>query len=165
MESDRIAPIPSGHNPAAFSLKFVFQMITACALFFAVFNLSPAFAIVSAVVIAPAIIRTVVIGDRHRRLGVEFNLDRQFSWLLGSIGIVLLTVGLAVGAFLVVSLAFGVLGMLMSLMLGSASLSSDAAVIGTVGGMIWGFGGAVLATGYSMCKFWFPEEDYGSKSA
>ena len=78
---------------------------------------------------------------------------------MSSIGVVLLTVGLAVGAFLVVSLAFGVFGMLMSMMLGSASLSSDAAVIGTVGGMIWGVGGAVLATAYSICKLWFPEED------
>lgn len=163
IERDRLLHT-SQHSSSTFSLKFVFQMTTACGLFFAVFNYSPGLAIFSTLIIAPAIIRTVMIGDRRKRQGFSFNWDRQCRTMVGSIGVVMLTIGMAVGAFLAISLAFGVLGMLISMLVGSVSLSGDAAVVGTAGGMIWGFGGAVLAVGYSLLKLWYPKEDAAKQS-
>ena len=54
-------------NAASFSIKTLFQITTASALFFACVRFSPILAIAITVFVAPAIIRTGFISEMYRR--------------------------------------------------------------------------------------------------
>jgi len=145
-------------NPASFSLQMLFQITTACALFFACLRFSPLLAILLTIVFAPAFIRTGQISEIHRQNKLEFGLAKRISCFLGSVAFVLLTAAFALLVFVSVSLGFGLLGMFFSAAIGSTDLSIDAAIVGTAGGMIWGFAGALLATGLVILRMWLPKE-------
>lgn len=152
---------PSIHvnaNPSSFSLMMLFQITTASALFFACLRYSPLAAIVLTILFAPAVIRTGQISDIHKQNIMEFGLAKRIRCFFGSIAVVILTVAFAVLVFVLVSLTFGLLGMVFSTAVGSADLSIDAAIVGTAGGMIWGFAGAMLATGFAVIRMWLPKE-------
>ena len=51
---------------------------------------------------------------------------------------------------------FGLAGMVFSAAVGASELNSDAAIVGTASGMIWGFAAALLATGYVILRTWVP---------
>ena len=77
---------------------------------------------------------------------------------MGSVGVVLLTGVFSVLVFSVISMCFGLLGMIFSTAIGSSDLMVDAGIVGTAGGMIWGFAGAMLSTSYIILKTWIPTE-------
>ena len=130
------------------SLLCLLQIVTGCCVFFAVLRLSPLVAILGTVVVAPAIIRTGLAADAYRMGGMPFGLRRRLAIFLESMSLVVLTAIFAVSIFLTISFAFGVLGMVFGMVISDGDLSSDVAIVGTAGGMIWGLAGALLAVGY-----------------
>jgi hypothetical protein len=62
-------------------------------------------------------------------------------------------------AFVLVSLLFGLIGLLFGWAMGIEGLRFDSAVVGTAGGMVWGMGGALLTVTYVAWRYWFPEEE------
>ena len=142
---------------ATISLRCLFQIVTGCAVFFAILRFSPIIAIVGTVFIAPAIIRTGLAAERYQLEGLPFGLKRRFIVFLESLSVVLLTAIFAGSVFLVISCLFGILGMLFGSAVSNGDLSFDVAVVGTAGGMIWGMAGARLAIGYSAYSTWMPD--------
>jgi hypothetical protein len=134
--------------PGAISLVCMFQIVTACCIFFACLRISPLLAIVGTIIATPAIIRTTLASDLHRKSGIRFSLKRRVRVFVESIGVVLLTLMFSSTVFALVSLGFGLICVVISVFLGTASdLLSEIAFIGTVGGTVWGATGAILAMG------------------
>jgi hypothetical protein len=144
-------------SPASFSIKTLFQITTASALFFACLRISPILAIAITVFVAPAIIRTGLISEIYRRNDLPFGLATRLNYFVNSIGIVVLALTIGGVAFLSTSLLFGLFGMVFSTLVGSSELSTDAAVIGTAGGMVWGMAAAMLTIGFAVMKTWIPK--------
>lgn len=143
---DSIVAKPIG--PAAVSLVCLFQIITACCIFFACLRISPLLAIIGTIVATPAIIRTGLASELYRRNGMRFRLQRRVRVFVESIGVVLLTLTFSTTIFALVSLAFGLICVVISVFMGTATdLLSEIAFIGTVGGTVWGATGAILAMG------------------
>ncbi len=140
-------------NSGAISLAWMFQILTACCVFFACLQISPLLAIVGTVVGAPAIIRTSIASDLHRQAGKRFGWSTRIVCFLESLGIELVTFIFAFAVFSLISLLFGAIAVGFSLLYGATDALSDIAVVGTAGGMIWGFAGSLLAFGVS-AKLW-----------
>jgi hypothetical protein len=141
--------LPSG----AFSLACMFQILTACCVFFACLKVSPLLAIIGTVVGTPALIRTGVASDLHRQSGKPFSWPNRLLCFLESIGIEMAIGLFAFLVFALISVLFGAIAVGFSLLYGVTDQLSDIAVVGTAGGMIWGFAGALLAFGLT-AKFW-----------
>ena len=156
-DKDSGRSMPSEMNSASFSIKTLFQITTASALFFACLRFSPILAIGITVFVAPAIIRTGLISDMYRRNNLPFRLATRLQFFASSLGVVVLLIAIGGLAFVSTSLMFGLFGMAFSTMVGSRELSTDAAVIGTAGGMVWGMAAAMLAVGFAIVKTWLPK--------
>jgi len=152
--SDPLRRSPTG---SAISLAYLFHIVTACALFFAFYRLSPLLALSLTVIIAPAIIRTHVASELYAKQRVPFPLQTRVKQFVGSIGVVLLTYALAFMAFITVSMMFGLFAVLLGSAMGMHELRVDSAVLGTAGGMVWGIAAAILATCFAAVKTWKPE--------
>jgi hypothetical protein len=140
-------------NSATISLACLFQIVTACSIFFACLSISPALAIIGTLVAAPALIRTGWASDLHYRSGLAFGWKARLLCFAETLFIEFITLMFSIAVFSVVSLMFGALAVCFSLLYGSTDAMSDIAVVGTAGGMIWGFAGAMLAVGYT-AKLW-----------
>ena len=138
---------------ATISLACMFQILTACCIFFALLKVSPILAIVTTAVATPAIIRTGRASDLHRQTGKAFSWSTRIYCFIESVGIEFVTLILALLAFAIVSLFFGAVAVMFALMYQGNESLSDVAVVGTAGGMIWGFAGAILAVGMT-AKLW-----------
>lgn len=135
-------------GPSSISLVCLFQILTACCIFFACLRISPLLAIVGTIIATPAIIRTTLASDLHRRNGMRFSIQRRLRIFVESVGVVLLTLTFAATVFALVSLAFGLICVVIAVFLGtSTDLLVEIAFIGTVGGTVWGATGAILAMG------------------
>ena len=131
-------------NATAISLRCLFQIVTACCVFFACLRVSPTFTLIGTVILAPAIIRTAWASHLFRLNGRVFCWSTRIQYFIGSLGIVLTTIALGGIVFALICLAFGVMGLLFGMMV-SANASFESALVGAVGGMIWGIAGALLA--------------------
>ncbi len=147
-----IRTAPRG-NSATISLACLFQIVTACCIFFACLSISPVLAIVGTLISAPALIRTGWAADLHHRSGMTFGWKTRLLCFAETLLIEFITLMFSLAVFSVVSLMFGALAVCFSLLYGSTDAMSDIAVVGTAGGMIWGFAGAILAVGYT-AKLW-----------
>ncbi len=127
-------------------------------MFFACMQISPLLAVIATLIIAPAIIRTSLLREMHRKESLPFDWKLRINYFAQSLCVVLLTSVFAAAVFVLVSLLFGLTGWLLSISVGGTKLSLDAAVVGTAGGMVWGIGGAILATGYVILKSWLPAQ-------
>ncbi len=139
------------------SLRCLFQIVTGCAVFFAILRVSPVVAIVATLVITPAIIRTGLAADKYQTEDLPFGWICRVTVFVQSLGVVVMTVLFSGSVFLLVSLMFGVLGMLFGSAVSRGDFSFDVAIVGTAGGMIWGMAAAILAVGYSAYSSWIPE--------
>ena len=143
---DSIVAKPIG--PSAISLVCMFQIITACCIFFACLKFSPLLAIIGTIVATPAIIRTGLASDLYRKNGRRFGWRRRGRVVVESIGIVVVSLLFTLTVFTLVSMAFGLICVVIAVFLGTSSdLLSEIAFIGTVGGTVWGATGAILAVG------------------
>lgn len=153
--SRRQVPVGGG---ASFSLFSLLVLLTGVALFLVVNDWSRLAAFIGTLLVAPALIRTTILADRKLREGRPWSVAekvRSFAWSL----LIAVATGLvALAAFVFVSLAFGLLGLLFGWAMGIEGLEVDSAVVGTAGGMIWGMGAALLTATYVVWRYWFPEE-------
>lgn len=145
-------------NSAAFSIGTLFQITTACSLFFACLQFSPLLAIVLTIILTPAIIRTGLIAELYWRKHKDFGLGQRIQYFCSSIGVVLLIATAATSVFAMTSMMFGMLGMLFNALVGSQHLSLEAAVVGTTGGMVLGLAAAIVMAAYVGLKMWIPQE-------
>jgi hypothetical protein len=153
-------------GPAAISLVCMFQIVTACCIFFACLRISPLLAIIGTVVATPAIIRTGLASELYRKNGRRFNWTRRIRVFLESVGVVVLSLVFILTVFSLVSMSFGLICVVIAFFLGTApELLSEIAFIGTFGGAVWGVTGAILAVG--LCaQTWKPTlESNRSESA
>ena len=140
---------PLAHNHGyRISLLCLLQIVTGCCVFFAILRLSPLVAILGTIIVAPAIIRTGLAAEAYRLGGTPFGISRRIAVFLESMSLVVLTGLFAASIFLTISFAFGIFGMVFGMAIFDGDLSSDVAIVGTAGGMIWGLAGALLAIGY-----------------
>ena len=143
---DTIVAKPIG--PAAISLVCMFQIVTACCIFFACLRFSPLMAIIGTLVATPAIIRTGLASDLYRKNSRPFNWQRRIRVFVESVGIVVLSLVFVSTVFALVSMLFGLICLVIALFLGTApDLLTEIAFIGTFGGSVWGATGAILAVG------------------
>ena len=138
------------------SLLGLFQIVTACGIFFAILRVSPVAAVVATIVIAPALIRTGVAAELYRKKSLGFDWRRRLVVFAQSLWLVGLTSLFAFAVFLLVCCVFGIMGLVFGFMMSYGDLSLDAAVVGAAGGMIWGIGGALLAIIWSIWTTWAP---------
>ncbi|MEL7500126.1 MAG: hypothetical protein AAFN77_21175 [Planctomycetota bacterium] len=128
------------------SLVHVFQIVTGCGLFFACMRYSPFAAIVLTIIVTPAIIRTGLIAQRFRESGGMFDLRKRLRTFAGSLAVTLMTLLTCFSVFVLVSLAFGLICVGITIATMSATdLLADIGFIGTLGGTIWGAAAAVLS--------------------
>ena len=149
----RAATMP---NSASLSLLCLFQVLTACCVFFACLRISPSLTLFGTILISPAIIRTAWASDLYRRRRKKFCWKTRLSFFLGSLGVVVTTISLGGLVFSLICLVFALLGLLFGLMV-STDLILEAAVVGTAGGMIWGMAGALLAVAFTATRIWTPQ--------
>jgi hypothetical protein len=138
---------------ASFSLTTMFQILTACCIFFAVLNASPLLAIIGTLVMTPAIIRTAMAAELYQKHGLKFNWTRRVRCFLESTGLTVVTYALSATVFALISLAFGLICVAASFVMGISELATDIAFVGTAGGMIWGVAGGILAFGLCVRKW------------
>jgi hypothetical protein len=149
----QVLPSKQLTNAASISLACLFQVLTACCIFFACLNFSPLLAMIGTIVTAPAIIRTGYAAELHLRAGKRFSWPQRIHCFLESGVIVLLTLLFAVIASSLISLLFGAFAVGFSMLYGVTDSLMDIAVVGTAGGMVWGLAGAILAIG-ATSKIW-----------
>lgn len=147
-------------GPASISLVCLFQIVTACCVFFACLAVSPLLAIVGTIIAAPAIIRTGVDSELHRKNGLQFDWARRLQSFVVSLVVVLASYGVAAAVCALISMAFGAAWVCVTIIVGSKDLLPDMAFIGTAGGMIWGMFGGFFAIGicHSRWRPTLPEE-------
>jgi len=148
-------PLSERHGSAAFSLVCLFQIVTACCIFFACLRISPLLAIIGTLVSAPAIIRTGLVSELYRKNRLPFCWQTRLYCFAESVSVVLLTYATCATVFAAVSLVFGAGWVCVAWALGSSDRLFDIAFVGTAGGTIWGLLGAMLAFGFCASK-WKP---------
>ena len=146
------SPVISGAQPV--SLKTLFQVVTCCCVFFAVLRFSPLLALIFTLILAPSLIRTAYVAECFRQKDQPLNLKSRMKVFSKAIGEVLLTMLAGFSAFVIVSLGFGLLGLLFGFAVAQSDFLFEAGIIGTVGGMIWGMAGAFLTMVFFMVRFW-----------
>lgn len=147
------------------SLFALLVLLTCIGLFLGIYEWNRFLALASTLLVAPALIRTTVLADRQRRLGKPWTVLERFRSFAGSLLIVLITGLAGLFAFVLVSLFFGLIGLLFGWAMGIEGLEFDSAVVGTAGGMVWGMGGALLTVTYVAWRYWFPEEETPAQRA
>jgi hypothetical protein len=163
------SPQPHRHVQSStgggFSLFALLVMLTCIGMFLGIYEWNRLAAIASTLLVAPALIRTTVLADRQRRMGQPWSVMQRFQSLTGSLLVVLLTGLAGLLTFILVSLFFGLIGLLFGWAMGIEGLEFDSAVVGTAGGLVWGMGGALLTVTYIGWKYWFPEEETPAQRA
>lgn len=148
-----------------FSLFALLVLLTCIGMFLGIYEWNRFAALASTLVVAPALIRTTVLADRQRRTGQPWRILQRFRSFAGSLLIVLVTGLAGFVSFMLVSLFFGLIGLLFGWAMGIEGLEFDSAVVGTAGGLVWGMGGALLTVTYVAWKYWFPEEETPAQRA
>lgn len=151
---ERNVPCPQGN--ATITLVCLFQIVTGCCIFFACLRVSVVLAVLGTIIATPAIIRTGMASEIHQTQGLRFGWNRRLWCFAESIGVVLLTATVSSVIFVLISLIFGLLSVLVVIVVGPRDLINDVALIGTLGGMAWGAAGAIVAIG--LCaRIWRPK--------
>lgn len=156
---------PESSAGSGFSLFALLVLLTCIGLFLGIYEWNRFLALASTLMVAPALIRTTVLADRQRRLGKPWTLVERFRSFAGSLLMVLLTGLAGLLAFVLVSLIFGLIGLLFGWAMGIEGLEFESAVVGTAGGIVWGMGGALLTVTYVAWRYWFPEEETPAQRA
>jgi len=143
------------YNHATLSLRSLFVILSTTCVFFAVLNLSAVAALLMTVFIVPAMIRTAWASDLHRRESKLFGWRQLTRYFCESVAVIVATLTFGGTVFVLICLAFGLLGLLFGMMV-AFDLCLDAAVMGATGGIIWGMAGGMMAIGYSVLKIWQP---------
>lgn len=138
------------------SLQTLFQIVTCCCIFFAVLRISPLTALIMTLILAPSLIRTAYVNEVLRRNNQELNWQQKLLKFAESIVAVVFTLIASALVFSVISLGFGLLGILLGWAASSSDFWFEAGIIGTVGGMIWGIAGGFLTMVYFFMRFWNP---------
>ena len=136
-------------NTWSISLAGIFQILTACCIFFACLKISPLLAIIGTFLAIPAIIRTTLASTVYQQKGQRFGWTTRVFYFVETLGIELVTMVIAILAFTFVCVLFGALAVGFSMLFGFTDSFSEIAIMGSAGGMMWGFGGAILAIGFS----------------
>ncbi len=147
---------PRCHDATSISLWTLFQVLTACCIFLAILRFSPTLALVATVVFGPAVIRTAWVSEIHRRQKKSFRWPERIRFFGGSVAVVLMTLSAGLLSFVVISAGFGVLGLVFGGAITSFEMGYEAAVMATVGGMVWGMAVGFLAMCFVVCKLWHP---------
>ena len=142
-----------GIGANAFSLVCMFQVLTACCIFFAILKTSALLAVLGTLITTPAIIRTSIAADLHQKAGYRFSWAKRIKCFLESTGLTVVTFAIAAIVFALINLCFGLACLGVSFVLGVDEMSTDIAFVGTVGGMVWGAAGAILAFAFCMRKW------------
>ncbi len=138
------------------TLLILFQVLTVCCVFFAVLRISPTIALVATILLAPAFIRTAWIAEMHRQQQLAFSCRNRCLCFAASIGIVLVAASCGLVAFTLISMIFGFFGLMFGVAVSDSDFYLESAVLGTIGGMIWGMAGGFLAICFATCKLWHP---------
>lgn len=139
------------------SLQCLFQILTACCAFFALLKISPLLAIACTIVLTPAIIRTGIVADLYRQHQIPFGWKSRLHFFAGSIGIVLLTILVGVTVFSIISVACGLACVLLAIIVDQKEMIPDVALLGTVGGSVWGFAGLIVCLAVCANRIWMPK--------
>ena len=94
--------------------------------------------------------------ELHQRHGIKFKLTHRIRCFCESTGLSVVTLALSATVFALTSLAFGLISLGASYAMGMSELATDVAFVGTVGGMVWGAAGGMLAFGLCVRR-WQPE--------
>ncbi len=141
-------------STSTFSLRLLFQVVTVSAVFLGLFRLMPELAVGVGLVLSPAIVRTAWIAEQKRRQGIEFTLRLRLHALLTSLMIVVVALIAGLLAFAGVSMLFGLMALLFGTTTGFHDLGFDTAVIGTIGGMVWGMAASMIAATAVFVFYW-----------
>ena len=154
-EMDRLAVGRPELAPShALTLSNLFQIVTGCCLFFVCMRFSPLLAIGLTLFATPAVIRTGLVSRRFRESGQDFIWPQRALAFGQSLLIVWMTLALALVTFVLISITFGLICVLVTSATPSASdLMRDVGFIGTLGGTIWGGAGAIMSLSLSQ-KLW-----------
>ena len=144
-------------NSATFSLRVLFFAVTAIAFFLGLYQVNGLAALGATLIIAPALVRTTISAELHRRAGQPFSWTTRSQCFLTSVGFVLITFLAGAVAFVLVSILFGLFGLFLGFAAGVGEMAYDTAIVGTAGGMIWGMAGALLAVTFTVWKYWLPK--------
>ena len=148
-----------------FSLRFVFGIVIACSLFFALFSLSSIAAIALTIFITPAIIRTGNIESQFRQYNIHLNTSQRGFFFLSSIGLMFNSVIIGVIAFAAVCIGCSLLGYGFALAFGSSVTSpTEVAFVGAASGAIWGLIAGIVTVGWYWNLNWIPDIDYRDES-
>lgn len=164
-DSSQVESRPQPPAGSGYSLFALLVLLTCIAVFLGVYEWNRFLALASTLIVAPALIRTTVLADRQRRMGQPWSVWQRLRSFGGSLLIVQATGCAGLAAFLLVSLLFGLIGLLFGWAMGIEGLEFDSAVVGTAGGMVWGMGAALLAVTYVAWRYWFPEDETPAQRA
>lgn len=136
-----------------FSLMGLFQILTGCCLFFALLRVSPLFAFCATIMTTPGIVRTAIASDCYFSRGIRFCWVTRLWTFVESFLITLLTATVMLMVFVLITFLFGLIGIAAAIVLGIGDKLIDVSFISACGGMVWGFGGAMIAATYC-ARFW-----------
>lgn len=73
-----------------------------------------------------------------------------------SIGIVLVTVSCGLIVFAMISMILGFLELIFGVAVSDSDFYVESAILGAIGGMVWGMAGGFLTICFATCKLWQP---------
>ncbi len=139
---------------STFSLRLLFQVVTATAVFFGVFRVFPELAIAVGMLVTPAFIRTTWAAEQYRLTRRAFPFAERIRCFFSSMLLVMFAVMAGMASFALVSMLFGFLALLLGSAIGLGDMGFDTAVVGTAGGMVWGMAAAILVVYFVLYVLW-----------
>lgn len=142
-------------GPNTFSLSLLFQAVTACGLFFALFQFQPLTTILLTLLLTPCIIRTILCVRFTRHLPEFRSIDRV-RYFLSSFLVVLVTVLTGIVTTGLICTMFGATAIAFELSIdGHSNFAADVFFLGATGGFIFGMGGGLIAATAVVSRIWF----------
>jgi|GEM_PF-4469377 len=141
-------------GPNTFSLALLFQAVTACGLFFALFQFWPVTAILLTAVLTPCIIRTILC-VRASQPQPGIGLADRVRFFLSSLLIVVVTVFTSMVTVAIICTLFGMTAIAFEMSIdGQFRFSPDVFFLGATGGVIFGMGGGLVAATALVSRIW-----------
>lgn len=141
-----------GHG--TFSLSLLFQAVTGCGVFIALFQWSPLVAVLATAVVTPAFVRTAVCAEAWRPAG-GLPWWLRINCFLSGVVLVLAAATAGLLAVLGVSLCFGLIAVLFEIAVSEQPFGTfDVAVLGASGGLVFGLGAGLIMVALVMSRGW-----------
>jgi len=134
----------------------MFGILVGASVFLGVFAIAPLVAVTMVAILTPSIIRVGSI-EQSVEYRNDYTWQQRVVMLVSSVCFMFTSVGIGGIVFVATCICCAMLGFLFGEVFGSPTSSSfDMAVLGAIGGIVWGMAAGLVCVGWFWQKYWFP---------